>query len=403
MKLKIGILKETKTPPDRRVPLTPSHCAEISKNFPNVELLIQSSDIRAFDDYEYREYGIKVKENIDECDILMGVKEVHIPALLADKSYLFFAHVAKKQPHNRPLLQEIQKKNITLIDYEYLTKKSGERVVAFGRWAGIVGTYNALRAKGLRTERFHLLPAHEFNSRAAMFDDLKRLKLRPVKILITGGGRVAQGAIETLSALNLKKVNHTDFLNRTFDEPVYCQIEPEHYVQRTDGSAFNLKHFFEQPQMYESTFLPYTKVTDIYIPCHFWDYRSPVFFTKDDMKAADFKISIIADISCDVNGPIPSTIRASKISNPFYDYNPHTGLEEEAFSSDKNISVMAVDNLPGELPRDASEDFGRNLIDYVLPALFNNSEGIVERATITKKGKLTELFSYLNKYANGQE
>lgn len=401
-KIKVGILKETKTPPDRRVAVAPNQAIELLDKFPNVDLFFQPSDLRCYSDDEYKALGLNLKQDLSDCDILIGVKEVKIDTLIANKKYLFFSHTAKEQPYNRALLQTILKKNITLIDYEYLTDEKNVRLVAFGHWAGLVGAYNGLIGFGKRTGLFSLKPAHDCHDLKEMFAQVEKIKLPPVKILITGGGRVAHGAMETLAPLNLKKVTPDEFLNKTFDEAVFCQIDPWDYVRRKDGEKFDLQNFFYFPDEYESTFLPYTKVTDVFIACHFWDEKSPVFMTKDDMKADDFKMQVIADVSCDVAGPIPSTIRPSTIAEPFYGYN--TKLEKEAEPFDKNnITVMAVDNLPGELPRDASVDFGKGLIEKVYPSLFgDDNDEIIKRATIAKDGKLTEKFAYLQDYVDGK-
>ncbi len=400
--LKVGILKETKTPPDRRVAVAPEQAIELLNKFPNVDLYFQPSDLRCYSDDEYKALGLSLKQDLSDCDILIGVKEVKVDALIANKKYLFFSHTAKEQSYNRPLLQEVLKKNITLVDYEYLTDEKNIRLVAFGHWAGIVGAYNGLIGFGKRTGLFSLKSAHDCHDMKEMFSEVEKVKLPPVKILITGGGRVAHGAMETLGSLNIKKVTPDEFLNKTFDETVYCQIDPWDYVKRKDGEKFNLQNFFYFPDEFESTFLPYTKVTDIFIACHFWDEKSPVFMTNDDMKANDFKMQVIADVSCDIAGPIPSTIRPSTIAEPFYGYNPQLGKEAEPFDKN-NITVMAVDNLPGELPRDSSVDFGKGLIEKVYPSLFGDDKNeIIKRATIAKDGKLTEKFAYLQDFVDGK-
>ncbi|MFP4046259.1 MAG: NAD(P)-dependent oxidoreductase [Bacteroidales bacterium] len=402
-KIKVGILRETKNPPDRRVPLTPAQCLTFSERFSDAELYIQPSDIRGFTDDEYRYLELNMKEDLSDCDILLGIKEVDYNTLIPGKTYLYFAHVGKKQPHNQSMMQEIVKKRITLIDYEYLTDYNGKRIIAFGRWAGMVGAYNGLRARGIRMNSFELKPAHQCHDMEEMFAGLKKVRLKPKKILITGGGRVAMGAMETLRALNIKEVTPEEFLENNYNEPVVCRLDPEHYVRHKRGLKFDLQHFFAHPEEYESTFKPYQKVTDLYIACHYWDPKSPHFITKEDMKEPDFRISVIADVSCDVDGPIASTLRASTIAAPFYDYNPVTEQEEPPFSDEKNITVMAVDNLPGELPRDASHEFGETLLDEVFPYLLGNDDkGIIERGTITKNGKLTERYKYLEDYAKGK-
>ena len=403
-KIKVGVLRETKNPPDKRVPVTPPLAVKLTERFPHAELYIQPSDIRCYTDEEYQYLDLNVKEDLSDCDILLGVKEVEPSTLIPDKTYLFFAHVGKKQSYNRGLLQEIIQKKIRLVDYEYLTDYDGQRIVAFGRWAGIVGAYNGLRARGIRNDSFELKPAHQCRDMEEMFAGLRLVKLQKKKILVTGGGRVAMGAMETLSQLNIREVTPEEFLHQDFDEPVLCRLDPEHYVKHKGGMQFNLQHFFNHPDEYESTFKPYTKVTDLFIACHYWDPKSPRFIDKEDYLDPDFNITVIADVSCDVNGPIASTVRASTIADPFYGYNPETGEAERPFISSKNITVMAVDNLPGELPRNASSDFGKDLIDKVYPSLFGHDDaGIIERATITKNGKLTERYAYLQNYLEGKE
>lgn len=402
--VRIGILRETKTPPDRRVPLSPPQILEVKDRYEDLDFVIQPSPIRCYKDEEYEYLNLPLNEDLSDCDILMGVKEVDKSTFIENKTYVFFAHVAKKQPYNRTMLQEMMRKKITLIDYEYLTTPDGARVVAFGRWAGIVGAYNAIRARGIRTDSFHLKPAHQCHDMDEMFAGLRKVNLRKKKILVTGEGRVASGAMETLRQLRIREVSKDEFLNQEFDEPVLCQIGPQDYVENREGLPFDFNHFIQKPHEYKSAFEPFTKVTDIFVACHFWDEKSPVFMTRDDYRKDDFKISVIADVSCDIDGPIPSTLRASTIAEPFYGYNPVLEREEPAFTNPKNITVMAVDNLPGELPRDASHDFGQALLNNVFDALINeDSEQIVERATIIKNGELTPRYAYLADYVAGKE
>ncbi|MCU0472717.1 MAG: NAD(P)-dependent oxidoreductase [Bacteroidales bacterium] len=401
-KLKIGILRETKNPPDRRVPLTPPQIIALKELYPFIEFIVQPSDYRCYSNDEYKYLEITLKEDLHDCDFLMGVKEPDKRTLLHDKTYLLFAHVAKKQIHNQTMFREMAEKRIRLIDYEYLISEKGERVVAFGRWAGIVGTYNGLRARGIKTNGFKLKPAYQCHDLDEMWAGLRLIGLKPgLKILITGEGRVAHGALETLNICNIVQVEPDEFLSREFDVPVVCQIGPEYYTRHKNREKFSFSHFTKHPEEYESAFLPFTMVTDILITGHYWDPGSPVFFTKEDMKKPEFRISVIADISCDVNGPIPSTLRASTISDPFYGYNPFLEIEEPAFVRPSNITVMSIDNLPGELPRDASLDFGRQLMHNALHDLLSGTESpVIERATILKSGKLTPGFNYLSDYLN---
>jgi saccharopine dehydrogenase (NAD+, L-lysine-forming) len=400
-KIKIGVLREEKNPPDRRVPLTPLICAELMKSYPEVKIVVQPSKIRCYSDDEYTSFGVSLQEDLSDCTVLMGVKEVPPALLIPGKKYFFFSHTVKKQPHNQALMQALIKKKITMIDYETLTDKKGQRIIGFGRFAGIVGTYNAVLGYGLKYDLFRLKPAHLCRDKAEMEEELKRVKLPNIKIALTGGGRVANGAIETLSALKIRKITPEEFLMANYREPVYCQLNPRDYVERPEDHNFDLNDFFTHPEHFVSKFLPYTKVTDVYISAHFWDPRSPKMFTRDHVKSADFKVSVLADITCDLNGSIPTTIRTSTIAQPFYGYNPSTGKEDLPFKKDA-ILIMAVDNLPCELPRDASDDFGKDLAERVLPSLLGkDKDRIIKRATICKNGKLTEYFEYLKDYAFG--
>ncbi|MDP4224223.1 MAG: NAD(P)-dependent oxidoreductase [Bacteroidota bacterium] len=398
--LKVGILRETKNPPDRRVPLTPPQIIALQELYPFVEFFVQPSDIRCYTDEEYEYLDITLKEDLHECDILMGVKEVDKRTFRQGKTYMFFAHVGKKQPHNREMFREMARKNVSLIDYEYLVNEKGERIVAFGRWAGIVGAYNGLRARGINTNRFRLKPAHQCRDLEEMHAGLRLIGLQPgLKILVTGGGRVANGALETLSVCNIVQISPDEFLNREFNVPVVCQIGPETYTRHKKGEKFSFMHFVQHPDEYESAFCPFCRVTDLLITGHYWDPQSPVLFTKEDMRKPGFRISVIADITCDVDGSVPSTVRTTTISDPFYAYNPVTEAEEPAFSKPANITVMAVDNLPGELPRDASVDFGKQLMHSVMHSLFlNHGSSVIEKATILRDGKLTSRFSHLDDY-----
>jgi alanine dehydrogenase len=402
--MKIGILHEGKTPPDKRVPLTPEHCVEVQEKFPDVEIIVQPSPVRCFKDEEYSRLGIQLNEDVSECDILLGVKEVRVEDFIPGKIYLFFSHTIKKQTYNRKLLQTVLEKNIQLVDYETLTDKEGFRIIGFGRFAGLVGAYSGLRAFGLRNKLFNIKPAHLCNNLEEIFSILDTIKLPPVKIAVTGDGRVAGGVLEILGHMKIMRVSPGEYVKGTkIQQPVFVQLLPQNYVKRKDGKCPELMHFFNYPEMYENAFLPFAKVTDILIAAAYWDPKAPVLFTTGDMKAPDFKIKVISDITCDIEGSIPATKKAATIDDPFYDYNPETGKLEPAFSSENNVTVQAVDNLPCELPKDASLDFGRNLIDKVFPSLLGeDNDKIIERASITKNGKLTGRFSYLQDFAGGQ-
>ena len=247
--MKIGIIRETKNPPDRRVPLNPEHCRRLLDANPGLEIVVQPSPIRCFADGEYGEQGLPLREDLSDCEVLMGVKEVEIDALLPGKTYFFFSHTAKEQPYNRGLLQAVIEKGIRLVDYEYLTDE-GARVVAFGRWAGLVGAYNGLRGWGLRTGQYDLKPAHECFDLAELMEQLDRVSPGAVRILVTGGGRVAGGACETLAAAGIEAVDPEAFLEGKPGSAVFTRIDPWHYAQRRDGAAFDFEHFVAHPEAY---------------------------------------------------------------------------------------------------------------------------------------------------------
>jgi len=403
-KIKVGVLRETKNPPDRRVVVSPKEAKLMTEKFPNIDLVIQTSENRCFTDQEYKDLGLVLVDDVSDCNILMGVKEVAKSKLIPNKKYLFFSHTAKEQDYNQPLLQKIIENKIQIIDHEYLTDENGMRLVAFGRWAGLVGAYNGLIAYGDKTKRYSIKKANECHDLEELNQELSKVDLEPIKILITGGGRVAHGAMEILDQISgIEKITAQQFLTKEFDHPVYCQIDPWDYLKRNDGLPFDFKYFTKHPDKHSSTFKPYTKVTDMFVACHFWDEKSPVFMTKEDMKEDDFKISLIADVSCDIDGPIPSTVRPSTIAEPLYGYDVKQEKEVGAFDQNA-ITVMAVDNLPGELPRNASVDFGSGLIEKVFPSLFGEDDkGIIYRASITTlNGELNEPFKYLENFLKGK-
>lgn len=403
MSIKFAIIKERKNPPDRRVVFSPSELIIAKMQFPDAIFKVEASDIRVFPDKAYQEAGFAVTNDVSDCDVMIGVKEVPIENLIPNKKYFFFSHTIKKQPYNRKLLKAILEKNIELYDHETIVNAKGFRLIGFGRYAGIVGTYNGFRAWGLKHQSFNLPKAETLHDQKKLIDVLNTLKLPNIKILLTGSGKVASGAQEMLDGMHLKSVSVDDYLHKTFSEPVYCKIDVLDYNKRKDGKVKDMFDFFDNPQEYVSDFMRFAKVTDYYIAGHFYGNGAPKFYTKEDVKSADFNIKVVADISCDVNGPIATTIKASTIADPVFGYDKETG-EETDYKNKNAIAVMSVDNLPCELPKDASEGFGDMFLKHVIPAFFNNDqEGILKRARMTENGKLTERFSYLQDYVDDLE
>ncbi len=400
--MKIGIIKEGKTPPDERVPLSPAQCKEITEKFPDVELVVQKSNIRRFKDMEYMDIGLTLVDSVDDCDVLMGVKEVPAENLIPNKKYFYFSHTTKKQPYNRDLLKTMLDKNITMVDYEGLTNERGTRLIGFGKYAGIVGCYNSFYTYGKQTGSFDLKRAYQCEDRAEMEAELSKIKLpKNYKVVTTGGGRVASGIIEILNKIGIKKVSVNEFLENDFNEPVFTQLLVDDYYKKSDGGEYSRKDIYNNPQDFERDFMQFAKVADMYVSGHFWDKNAPYIFTREDAKHPHFKIKTVGDVSCDIDTAVASTLRPSTIIDPIYGYNPQTE-NEVAFNDSDAITVMAVDNLPCELPKDASEDFGREFIDKVLPHLINDKEGVIERATICKDGDLTYHHEFLRDYVNGE-
>lgn len=401
--MKFGIIRERKNPPDRRVVLSPAECQKVMTHHPKAQILVESSPIRVFTDDQYRERGLEVVDNMESCDVLLGVKEVPIDALIPDKRYFFFSHTIKKQPYNRKLLKAILERNIELYDHELITNAKGRRLVAFGRYAGIVGTYNAFRTYGLKFGLYQMPKAEQLKDRDALIGELKKLELPNIRILLTGRGRVGQGALEMLEAMGLKKVGVQDYLNVSHPVAVYCQIDASDYNKRKDGQRGNKADFFNKPGEYESNFFRFAKNTDLYIAGHFYGDGAPYLYTREDVKRPEFNIKVVADISCDLDGPVATTLRASTIVDPIYGYDRQSGKETD-FMAPGAIAVMAVDNLPCELPLDASYGFGEAFSKWVIPAFFNgDADGILHRARMTQNGKLTPGYSHLQDYVDGTD
>jgi len=405
MPVTFAIIKERKNPPDRRVVFSPEKCQDVIQKCPEAQFLVETSEVRIFQDSAYEAAGFTVTEDVSEATVMLGVKEVPVAALLPKKKYFFFSHTIKKQPYNRKLLQAILDKKIELYDHETIVKENGARLIGFGRYAGLVGAYNGFRALGIRDGLFKLPKVENLTDLDAVKKELDQITLpNDLRIILSGTGKVTRGAKEILDHLQIKEVPDAAYLSETFSEPVYCLIDVTEYNKRTDGQPMDKYAFYKDPTGHESDFMRYAKVSDFFIAGHFYGSGAPYLFTREDAKHADFNISLVADISCDVDGPVASTLRASTIADPFYGYDAQTE-SEVPFGAPKSIAVMAVDNLPCELPKDASEGFGTMFLDHVIPAFFNDdADGILERARMTThEGTLTERFSYLQDYVDGKE
>ncbi|NHN24154.1 alanine dehydrogenase [Flavobacterium jejuense] len=401
--MKFGIIKERKNPPDRRVVFSPEELVNLKKQFPEASITVETSDIRIFPDTDYVEKGFEVTEDVSGCDVLFGVKEVPINALIPNKSYFFFSHTIKKQPYNRKLLKAVLDKNITLYDHETIVDANNARLIGFGRYAGIVGAYNGIRAFGIKFDLFNLTKAEDLPDQKALIERLKRNHLPYIKIVLTGSGKVAHGAKEMLDAMKIKQVSVENYLTKKYAEPVYTFIDVLDYNKRKDGTQSGKQDFYKNPTEYESDFERFSEVSDLFIAGHFHGNNAPVILSKEMLRSPKCSLKVVADVSCDIDGPIACTLRPSTIADPVYGYLP-SEHKEVSLSHPAAIWVMAVDNLPCELPKDASEGFGKLFLNHVIPAFYtNDADGVLARAKVTENGKLTPRFSYLQDYVDDKE
>lgn len=399
-KIRIGIIQERKTPPDFRVPLTPKQCAQVVQTYSNVELFVESSPIRCFSDEAYEQEGIAVVDNVSHCDILFGVKEVPIEFLIPNKTYFFFSHTLKRQPYNAKLLRAILDKRIELIDYEALKGRDGKRIIGFGRYAGIVGVYEGIRAFGWKHKLFNLPSPQLLSDRVEFDEELKKIDVSQIRAVLTGWGRVGNGAEEVMEQLDLKRVSEEEFLLNPNEKGVYVHIDTPQMYKRIQDGKFDKSEFYSSPELYTSNLEQYALSANLYIAAHLWNAKNPILLNQSFF-LNNRNCSVVADISCDLNGPIACTIRASKIADPVYGYDVVTGLET-SYENDQAVAVMAIDNLPCELPKDASEDFGSEIIKNILPRLIHEDDGVLATGReTTKEGTLTAAFEYLSDYAIG--
>jgi len=400
--MKLGLIREGKNPPDKRVVFTPIQCKELLEQYPEIDLVVQSSPNRCFPDADYKEQGIKVVEDVSDRAVLMGVKEVPIEQLIPNKTYFFFSHTIKKQPYNRDLLRAVLDKNIRLIDYERLTNDDNERLIGFGRHAGIVGAHNGVKIYGKKTGAFSLPDAHSSTDFNELKEVYKKTKFSNFKVVNTGNGKVAYGAIETLKAMGIKEVNKEDFSLNSFDYPVYTHLKYADMYRHFQHHEFDKDDFYRNPSHYYADFKPFYQNADIFINGIFWANDGPVYFTNEDMRQEDFNIKVIADVTCDIAplSSVPCTLRATVIGDDVMGYDPITEKEVPPYG-ENTIEVMSVDNLPNELPRDAATEFGKVMTSVIIPELLKVTESMVlKRASIAQNGQLTEPYFYLSDYVS---
>jgi len=398
--MKIALIREQKSPPDVRVALTPVQCAALMNRFPQINVVAQSSPERCFSDEEYESAGITVQQDVSDCDVLLGIKEIPTEYLIPHKTYFFFSHTIKKQPYNQKMLQDIIRKGIRLVDYETLKWENGQRVLGFGRFAGIVGAYNGLLVWGKKTGQFTLKPAWQCEDYRELLQQAGAVDIGNIKIVLTGGGRVANGSLDFLRNLRIREVTPYQFIHRSYDEPVFVHLNSPEIYRHREGKPWDTQHFYAHHGEYESSFRDFLPHTDLLMNGIFWTADLPSLFTKEDAASTDFRIKVIADISCDVEGSVPITWKATTIKDPVIGWSRSKQKPCEPWTDD-SIDVMAVSNLPNELPCDASEEFGEHLLQYVFPELLSAQSRMIAGATITEAGSLTAPYAYLQDYVSG--
>ncbi|RQO30763.1 alanine dehydrogenase [Taibaiella sp. KBW10] len=397
--MKIGLIKEGKIPTDTRVALTPEQCIDIVKTYPQLSIVVQPSPNRSYADQEYIDAGVNLQEDLSDCDVLLGIKEVPVAELIPGKTYFFFSHTKKKQAYNQKLMHALIEKKITMIDYEALTYDNGQRIIGFGFFAGVVGAHNALLTYGKKNELFTLKPAYECKDMAEMVKQYRDIQLPPIKIVVTGDGRVAHGILHIMEMMDIDSVAHNDFLEKEYPHPVYTNLKNETLYRNKNTKEFHRDEFHAHPEQYECLFQPYIS-SDILINGIYWDAKIQRLFEKDEVNDPAFKLNVISDVTCDIDGSVPVNLGASTIADPVYGYDKTKGTKTAPFINDAQIiDIMAVDNLPNELPRDASNMFGSHIIKHIIPELLAAESTILDRATICSKGILGSHFEYLSDYA----
>ncbi|HVI43834.1 MAG TPA: NAD(P)-dependent oxidoreductase [Chitinophaga sp.] len=398
----IGLIREEKYPHDNRVAFTPKQCQWIMQHYPQVQVVVQPSPHRCFRDEEYQKNGIPLQEDLTQCHLLLGIKEVPVAFLIPGKTYLFFSHTKKKQPHNRHMLRTIIDKDITLIDYECLVHPDGQRILGFGFFAGVVGAHNGLMALGKKTGDFSFKPVHTCHDFQELITHYFGVKLPPMKIVVTGSGRVAAGVLEIMGLLGIKYLPPEEYLVNQYAYPVYTQLKAGELYLRKHDKTYSRSDFHAHPENYECRFLPYVTVSDVLMNGIYWDHNIPALFSREDLRKDNFRIQVIADITDDTHGSVPCNLGDSTIEDPVYGVIKDT-MERTVPYQPGTVDMMCVSNLPNELPRDASQYFGDQLMKYVFDELLKPESEMISNATIAANSALTERFSYLEDYVKGDQ
>jgi alanine dehydrogenase len=400
--LRIGLIRERKVPADERVAFTPKQCAHLLETVPGLTIVVEPSPIRCYRDEEYVAQGIELKEDLSDCNLLIGIKEVPADKLIHGKTYLFFSHTKKKQPHNQKLMRALLDKHITMVDYECLTHEDQQRILGFGYYAGVVGAHNGIKAYGRKFGLYEVPAAHNVKNYQELLDAYEDVQLPPFKIVVTGSGRVASGVLDLMSQLDIEGVEPADFLTHNYNYPVFTHLKGAQLYARKDNDLFFRDDFHANPGKYKCLFSNYIPQSDILMNGIYWDHNIPPLFEREDIRRYDWRVSVIADITCDIDGSVPINVGSTTIADPVYGISRDKIERVDPYLDTRGtIDIMAVDNLPNELPRDASKYFGSHMEKFVLPELLAGKSDIIDRATICTGGALTDRYAYLSDYAAG--
>ncbi len=259
--LVLGLIREGKIPADNRVALTPAQCKFLTSHFTDIQIKVQASPNRCFSNQEYLHAGMEITEEMSGCDVLLGIKEVPVSQLIPNKTYLFFSHTKKKQAYNQGLMHAMMDKGITLIDYECLEHKDGQRIIGFGFFAGIVGAHNGIMTFGNRTGTYQIGRVGDVKDYRELIHTYFGLKLPPIKIAVTGSGRVAHGIVEIMNLMDVQEVETEEYLEREFDYPVYTHLKGNDLYRHKTKGTYSRTEFHENPDQFECLFAPYLSQT----------------------------------------------------------------------------------------------------------------------------------------------
>lgn len=423
----IGIRKEDKNVWERRVPLIPGHVKKLKSEF-DITTLVEPFERRTFTDNEYKEAGAEVTPDYNDAPVIFAVKEIPIKLLQKDKTYIFFSHTIKGQDYNMPLLKKIMDLGCTLIDYETMTDENGRRVVFFGKYAGYAGMIDTLHGlgkrlnlSGIETPFLQIKPAYEYRDIEEAKQHVKQVseeikekglptEVSPLVFGFAGYGNVYKGAAEVFDLLPFEEVTPEELsdMDEESGKIVKVVFKEKDMVKHKDGNPFELQDYYSNPENYVSAFSKYLDNIDVLINAIYWDDRYPVFVTKKYLKENkdNLKLKVIGDITCDIDGAIEITYKSTPSDNPAFVYNPATDKYTDGYAG-KGVVNIAVDNLPAELPRDASTGFS-NALNVFVPGIVNADmdksfedagyDPVIKRAVIVYKGKLTPDYQYLEEY-----